>query len=382
MTAIPSYFTDFLAEIRLTDPLERACQEKHLGLRRLLAADAELSTIVIDAFLQGSYRRATGVRPLDLTDYTEHVDVDLVVVTTLDPDANSPDRVVARFTPFLDRHFQGHWKPNDRSIRITFSDTPVTLDLVITAAPSMVVQEAIKAAERRRGVSSDILTLSQRRVGDLRDILSMREAVGAMRKMAGSEDWREDALLIPDRPLQNWVKTHPIQQITWTEAKNGLSQGHYVNVVKAVKWWRLRNDHPEYPKGYPLEHLIGTVCPDGIESVADGLTRSLETIVRDYQVHVLTHRKPELPDHGVPENDVFRRVTVDDFAGFHVLVQNAANLARQALDAPTIAESASAWRELLGPEFPEPPQDGGFTKRTAASTIASTGRYGSGPVVS
>ena len=59
------------------------------------------------------------------------------------------------------------------------------------------------------------------------------------------------------------------------------------------------------------------------------------------------------------------------------LAQNAANLARRALDAPTIAESALAWRELLGPEFPEP-KDGGFTQRTAASTIASTGRYGGG----
>ncbi len=375
MTAIPSYFTDFLAEIRLTDSLERACQEKHQELRRLLAADQELSTIIIDAFLQGSYRRATGVRPLDPTD---HTDVDLVVVTTLDPGANSPDRVVARFTPFLDRHFPRHWVRNDRSIRITFDDTPVTLDLVITAAPSMVVQEAIKAAERRRGFSGDILTLSQRRVGDLRDILSMREAVGEMRKTVGTTDWRDDALLIPDRPLQNWVKTHPIQQITWTEAKNGRCQGHYVNVVKTVKWWRLRNDRPEHPKGYPLEHLIGTVCVDGIDSVGDGVTRSLEAIVRDYRLHVLAQRKPELPDHGVPENDVFRRVSVADFAGFYQLAQNAANLARKALDAPTIAEGASAWRELLGPEFPEPPTDGGFTKRTAASTIASTGRYGLG----
>jgi hypothetical protein len=378
MTAIPSYFTDFLAEIRLTDSLERACQDKHQELRRHLAADAELSTIIIDAFLQGSYRRRTGVRPLHPTDHTEHVDVDLVVVTTLDPEGNSPDRVVARFTPFLDRHYPKRWVPNDRSIKISFEDTPVTLDLVITAAPSLVVQEAIKAAGRRRG-SGDILTLSRRRLNEVGDILSMREAVSEMRKMAGSADWREDYLLIPDRPLRNWVKTHPIQQIIWTEGKNGRrTQGHYVNVVKVVKWWRRRNDHPEHPKGYPLEHLIGTVCSDGIDSVAEGVTGSLEAIVRTYQPHLLTHQKPVLPDHGVPENDVFRRVSVGDFAGFYRIAQNAANLARQALNAPTVAESASAWRELLGPEFPEPPKDGGFTKRTAATTIASTGRYGSG----
>ncbi len=260
-------------------------------------------------------------------------------------------------------------------MKISFDDTPVTLDLVITAAPSMVVQEAIKAAERRRG-SGDILTLSRRRLDDIGDIMSMREAVSRVRKMAGSEDWRDDALLIPDRLLRNWVKTHPIQQILWTEAKNSRTQGHYVNVVKAVKWWRRRNNHPDHPKGYPLEHLIGTVCADSVGSVAEGVTRSFEAIARDYMQHVQARRKPELPDHGVPENDVFRRVSVDDFAGFYRLTQNAAILARQALDAPTIAESASVWRDLLGPEFPEPPKDGGFTKRTAASTVATTGRFG------
>src|SRR5258708_2955826 len=209
MTAIPTYFSDFLAEIRLTDSLEQACQEKHQELRRLLQADAELSGIIIDAFVQGSYRRATCVRPLDPMDRTEHVDVDLVVVTTLDPGTNSPDRVVARFTPFLQRHFANRWVRNDRSIKITFADTPVTLDLVITAAPSMIVQEAIKAAERRLGRSGDLLTLSQRRLDDPRDILSLREAMSKVRKMAGSADWRDDALVFSDRTVKNWVKTRP-----------------------------------------------------------------------------------------------------------------------------------------------------------------------------
>jgi hypothetical protein len=380
MITIPSYFTDFLAEIRLTDPLQEACREKHQQLRRFLAADADLAKVIIDAFLQGSYRRSTVIRPLDPSDHSEHVDVDLVVVTTLDPGANSPDLVVGRFTPFLDRHFLGHWSRNDRSIKISFDETVVTLDLVITAAPSMVVEEVLKAAESGRTSGIEALTLSRRRLGDVSDILSMREALTKVRKMAGAEGWRDDALLIPDRQLKNWVKTHPIEQIAWTAAKNGRTNGHYVNVVKTVKWWRRRNDLPEYPKGYPLEHFIGTVCPDGIDSVADGVTRSLESILRDYEQHVVSQGKPALPDHGVPENDVFRRISAEDFAGFYRLVENAARLARQAVDAPTIVESVSTWRLLLGPEFPEPPTDGGFTERTAASTIASTGRYGNGRV--
>jgi hypothetical protein len=107
-------------------------------------------------------------------------------------------------------------------------------------------------AGRRRG-SGDILTLSRRRLNDVGDILSMREAVSEMRKMAGSADWREDYLLIPDRPLRNWVKTHPIQQIIWTEGKNGRTQGHYVNVVNGL-WPGVKRRWNS-----PSRHLVSTL---------------------------------------------------------------------------------------------------------------------------
>ena len=178
------------------------------------------------------------------------MDVDLVVVTTFDPASHSPERVVARLTPFLERHFQGRWSQNDRSVKIAYEDTPVTLDLVVTAAPSMVVQEALlKAAEGGRLPGR--LSLADRPAGELGDIMSMREVVVRIQKAAEGEEWREDFLLIPDRRLQRWVKTHPIEQIAWTEAKNARTHGHYVNVVKAVKWWRRRHNIPEHPKGHP-----------------------------------------------------------------------------------------------------------------------------------
>lgn len=377
MTDVPTYFTDFLREIRLSGALRATCNDKHLDLRRLLQADTDLSTIIIDAFLQGSYRRDTGVRPLDPSDPDAHVDVDLVVVTTLDPDVHSPDRVVARFTPFLERHFSNHWSRNDRSIKLTYDGTPVTLDLVVTAAPSMVVQEAvIKAAEAARGKALGLPTLSSRTLTQESDILYLRRSVAKAAQLSEADAWREDALLIPDRELRHWVRTHPIEQIEWTERKNASTAGHYINVVKAVKWWRLRNNVPEHPKGYPLEHVVGIVCPDNISSVGDGLASSFEAIVSAYQMHVLQGTKPELPDHGVPESDVFRRITASEFSRFYRLVEDAAVRARRALEAPTVAESATIWRELLGPEFPEPSKDGGFTQRVSASTIATTGRYG------
>lgn len=375
MTAVPSYFNDFLSATRLGAALRNTCSAKHLELRQLLRDDPALAAIIIDAFLQGSYRRDTIVRPLDPTDPTAHVDVDLVVVTTLDPEQNSPDSVVARFTPFLDRNFPNHWRPNDRSIQLTYEGTPVTLDLVVTAAPSEVIREAvIKAAELAGRRVNGLPTLSSRALPFESDILSLRQSVAKSAQLSEGDGWKEDYLLIPDRQLRRWEPTHPIEQIAWTQRKNASTSGHYINVVKAVKWWRLRNNVPKHPKGYPLEHCVGTVCPDGISSVGEGVTRSLEGIVNAFEQDVLQGTKPELQDHGVA-HDVFSRVTPAEFGQFYRLVGSAALLARQALNAPTTAESATGWRELLGPEFPKP-TPGGFTQRTAASTIATGGRFG------
>jgi hypothetical protein len=368
MSAIPSYFTDFLSEIRLTPDERTDCETKHKELRERLEDDATLKSIVVATFLQGSFRRHTGVRVL--VD-GEHIDVDLVVVTTIDHNERTPADVVAMFKPFLDRRYPDHWSVNDRSMKIWYEDTQVTLDLVVTAAPSEIVKMAFaeaSAAEWRIEAKGDTNG----------GPVALREAIEGLRKFAGEEQWKQERLQIPDRTLKIWVPTHPLEQIRWTEEKNAATGGHYVNVVKSGKWWRKRNAVPEYPKGYPLEHLIGQVCPDDINSVAEGLTRSFEAIRDNYRYAVSTGTVPSLPDHGVPENNVLRRVTPQDFAGFWRLVERAAGDARAAFDADTITESVTRWRALLGLEFPEPPKDGGFTERVGKTAIVTTGRYGSG----
>lgn len=367
MSSIPTYFTDFLSDIRLTPEERSDCEAKVKDLRDNLDADDDLKPIVVSTFLQGSVRRHTGVRVLHEDD---HIDVDLVIVTTIDDKDMTPAEVVAMFLPFLDRHYKDHWDVNDRSMLVWFDDTKVTLDLVVTAAPSMAVREAIKAAEAESRIEA--------KYDPVGTLFSFREAIDGLRATIGEAQWKQEHLMIPDRALEKWVRTHPLEQIRWTEEKNGLTGGHYINVVKSAKWWRKRHADPKYPKGYPLEHLIGHVCPNDINSVAEGLTRSFEAIRDNYRYAVATGTKPSLPDHGVPENDVLRRVTEQDFAGFWRLIESAADDARAALEAETVADSADRWRALLGPEFPEPPEGGRFTDRVAKSTIATTGRYGRG----
>jgi hypothetical protein len=350
---LPSYFKDFLADIRLQQEHRDELKKGHKDLREWLKADKKLSPLIVNTFLQGSYRRSTAVRPVE----EKRTDVDVVVVTRID-ESVTPDRAMAEFTPFLEEHYKDQWKPQGRSVGIELDS--VELDLVITSAPSEADQEALKSPS----VGGDE---ELEEAPDLRFVpawvgLSERRSAyftESMLKRAQEEvEWKLEPLKIPDRDVARWDPTHPLEQIKWTRNKNAACGGHYINVVKAIKWWHRNSDKvPKYPKGYPLEHLIGECCPDGIEGVGMGVTRTLEAIISNYAGHYRDRQVPEFTDHGVDHN-VWHRITPEDFIGFYDQVSLAAAIARRALDAKLIRESALAWRELFGDAFPEPPEGG------------------------
>jgi hypothetical protein len=363
VTTTPTAFEGFLKNIRLPEDLAQQCQEEHLRLRGLLLADADLREIIVSTFLQGSYRRGTGTKP---NGEDTHADVDVVVVTTLDPKRYSPDLVVARFTPFLEKNYPGQWERQNRSIKITPTGKDVTLDLVVTAAPSEIQQEFFESVDpmfkaARTGVPAP-------------EALNFREAFDRIAKSARLEEWQREPLLIPDRELKNWQRTHPLEQIRWTQEKNDDTDDNYINVVRAIKWWRKENADGKYPRGYPLEHLVGDTCPNGIETVAEGVTLALEAIRDNYRIYIETGQKPNLPDRGVPEHDVFKRITPEQFATFWRLVEKAADAAREALDAETNATSVQLWHNLFGEEFPKP--DKPFKAPTGPAKVTSSGRFG------
>lgn len=370
MTAVTTAFDTFLKNVRLPQVLADQCRDEHLRLRALLLAGADLRDIIVSTFLQGSYRRDTGTKP---NGEDSHADVDVVVVTTLDPQRYTPDLVVARFTPFLEKNYPGQWERQDRSIKITPNGKDVTLDLVVTAAPSKIQQEFFESVDP---------SFKAARTGEpAAEPLNFREAFDRIAKRAQLEEWQREPLLIPDRELKQWQRTHPLEQIRWTQEKNDNTDGHYINVVRSLKWWRKENPDGKYPKGYPLEHLVGDTCPDGVGSVAEGVTRALEAIRDNYLIYVQTGQKPNLPDRGVREHDVFKRITPEQFATFWRLVETAAGKARVALNADGNANSMVLWRDLLGPEFPEPPKEDLKQSVAAALRSGSAGIAG-GAIVS
>jgi hypothetical protein len=369
-------FATFLAEIRPTTNQRLDLQTGHQTLRERLRADDTLRSILVSDFLQGSYKRSTAVRPRN----DKCSDVDIVVVTKLSEGEYTPEVALNLFEPFLNEHYKGKWRRQGRSFGIELSY--VELDLVPTSAPS----------EAEAGILSAAAVTSDDDVDAARDwrlhpswvALGARAAmgVGALLKEAKAQpEWQINPLRIPDRDAQRWESTHPIEQIRWTVGKNNCTNRHFVNVVKAVKWWRLeKHEKPEHPKGFPLERLVGECCPDGIATVAEGVARTLEEIVAKYAFLALAGGKPQLPDYGVPSHDVFKRVSSEDFKKFYDQAVDAAKIARRALDEDDRTASGNLWRELLGGKFPKPPNGGGSTKKAGytlplAPAVPGSGRF-------
>ncbi|MFC0336269.1 hypothetical protein SAMN05421848_1149 [Kushneria avicenniae] len=372
---LQSDFNKFLQEIRPTKPMRDQLISGHKTLRDRLNADEDLKPIMVSDFLQGSYRRHTAVRPKG----DKRSDVDLIIVTKLDETEYTPKKAMDLFEPFLNKHYNGKWRPQGRSFGIEMSC--VDLDIVPTSAP----------AKQEYGILQSDAVTSDDDIFEARDwrlhqswlALHNRSRIDAnllLDQAASEAEWQAKPLRIPDRDADEWDDTHPLEQIRWTRDKNLRCNRHFVNVVKCIKWWRLEHyAAPAHPKGFPLERLIGEHCPDGIESVSEGVVKTLEAIVSSYSFLVLIENKPTLPDYGVPSHDVFKRITREDFCTFYDQVKTGADLSRRAFDSEDRTESGNLWREMFGSKFPEPPNNGsgkkgGFTPPTDPAT-PGTGRF-------
>ncbi|KAK0332270.1 hypothetical protein LTR94_025579 [Friedmanniomyces endolithicus] len=237
----------------------------------------------------------------------------------------------------------------------------VDMDLVITALPTDQNSRDFMTRLYRSQAVETLDTLEEARswrlnedwrpfvpspFGDSRQIIELADAP--------REKWQPNPLWLPDRDADGWGRTHPLAQIQWTAAKNRANDGNYVDIVRAIKWWRQTNSDslPKYPKGYPLEHMIGHVLQDGTTSMAQGVVQVFESMRDNWALLAAASMKPRLSDHGVPEHDVLKRLDVDDFKAFHAAAASAAETAREALLSQDAQESAGLWRDLFGSRFP------------------------------
>ena len=371
MATLPSYFSDFLKEVRPTENQRNDLKQGHKTLRKRLNEDAALAPLIVSDFLQGSYRRSTVVRPKG----DKRSDVDIIVVTCMDKDEYTPSEAMSAFVPFLEKHYKGKWRPQGRSFGIELSY--VEMDMVITAAPS----ESVAGILGTKAVMADDSLAEAKDWRLVQGYVPLEERVvfgndfllqKALSIAASKPQWKTEPLWIPDREADAWDETDPLAQIVWTQGKNGICNGYYLGTVQAIKWWRRGFEDPKYPKGYPVEHLIGVCCPGDIKSVAEGVVLTLEKIVSDYSYYALTRTVPFLADHGVPAHNVMGRVSGADFAAFYDKVKDAAAIAREAYDETDTEKSAN--RSKFPAPSPTPTKQGGFTPRDQV-TSPGGGRF-------
>ena len=354
MYQLPSYFMDFLKAISLTELQSEECKTSHKELRELLKGDEKLKNALLETFIQGSYARRTINQPTK----GKLPDVDLIIVTRLSEEIYTPDQALDYFQPFLESHYSGKYRKQGRSWGIELDN--VGLDFVVTSAPT----------EAFEGLLSNRESFSQK--NETKPLLFefLENLFGAFK----DEEWKELPLRIPDREANEWVNTHPIEQKKWTVDKNGKCSGHFIHVVRAIKWWRQINDFKyKAPKGYPLEHIVGFSCPDDITSVAEGITYTLENIVSQFRDNRARYITPVLPDHGAPDHNVLGRIKANDFAKFYDDIVNISHIARSALEAESIQETVEIWRKIFGDLFP-PYQKRDNDNRNPKSS-ARTGLY-------
>ncbi|HEX3071079.1 MAG TPA: nucleotidyltransferase [Thermoanaerobaculia bacterium] len=312
---LPSYFTEFLAEIEPSQSYKDDQQKGHTTLRKRLAEDEDFGKIHVNTFLQGSYKRRTIIHP--------GKDVDIVVVTSLEPDTTAASAATAQLKKCLDKYYPGKVTAQNRSLNVELSY--VTMDVVIAASRDLRSQNAF---------------------ANLRGFASLEEAAS----------WKAQPLQIPDRDLKKWVDTHPKKQLEWTTALNKASDGYFVPLVKMFKWWRKEAySSPAYPKGYVLERLVGEVFDQSKRDDAEGFVQFLRNLVSTYDAYATLNMVPSLPDAGVPSHNVLARVSAADFKIFMAKAKAALATAEAALASTDKAESAELWRKLFGSKFPAAP---------------------------
>ena len=376
-------FKEFLTTIRPTQTQKENWKSGAETLRDRLNRYEPLKDSIVSTFLQGSIRRSTAIRPLG----DKRPDVDIVVVTNYDHTKLKPHEVMELFEPFLETYYPGKWRQQNRSFGITLSY--VDLDLVITAIPESGAEKNRLEQLYRSASVLTVETLEDQKDWRLNKSWTPGSSGLFLSNSVANQDapeseWKAHPLVLPDRETNEWGRTHPLAQIRWTAAKNRACNGNYIDIVRALKWWKQDKGEspsiPKYPKGYPLEHLIGNALDDNTTSIAQGVVQLSETFVTRWAAYYHSGTKPCLADHGVEEHDVLARLSAEHFCLFYEAIAEVAKLARSAFDSSDPQESAELWQQIFGSKFPTPgphggDRNGGFTAPTQPAEPQKTERF-------
>ena len=311
-----SQFKAFLQDIEPSATTKANAKSAHTNLRDFLRKDLYFKEHHVDTFLSGSYRRDTAIRPRIKKGNTERPDVDIIVVTN-------------------------H----------TFYDSPAeVLDLLFQTLKKK--YSSIRLQTRSVGIETTNADM---------DVVPIISPYGM-----------NSTLYIPDRKLEDWLRTNPPGHTQWTTDVNRYSNGHFKPLVKLMKWWRRENPTINTrPKGFVIE-VITARCSDLAESeYTDLFLGALEGITNNYAWDIYSKTLPTIPDPSVPGNSVTDGMTFDAFKGFYNKAKLHAELGREAQAEDDEEKALEKWRRIFGDRFPPPAKSRAAALLSAAAVPGS-----------
>jgi hypothetical protein len=290
-------FNEFLSDIEPSSTTKQNASSSHTTLREYLADHENFIEFHVRTFLSGSYKRDTAIRPRKKNGDTERPDVDIIVETNHTLDDNPADLVDLLYKTLKKRY--SNIRRQSRSVGIGTSKAD--MDVVPIIAP----------------------------YGN------------------GGQ------LYIPDRKLEQWLKTNPPEHTQWTIDTNAKSEGRFKPLVKMMKWWRRVNPTiSKRPKGFVIECIVAECMDDGETYYGELLVKTLEEIVEKYSTYIAIKSLPFIQDPGVPENSVTNGMTFEAFEGFYNKAKTHAEIGRRALESENAEKATELWRKIFGDRFP------------------------------
>ncbi|WP_327640860.1 nucleotidyltransferase [Kribbella sp. NBC_00482] len=331
MATLASYFREALQNIEPGEDAEHA-RDAHAEVREILQKSQDLKNLGINPVLIGSYKRHVSIRRVKDVDVFGRLD-------DADDSLRPGDALTLFRNALLAGYDESRVDAQHRSFKVDFPD----YDLAVDVVPA-------------------------RRAGD---------------------NWE-----IPKKTDQDnrasWIETNPLKLNDLTNQMNAdftlNDKGIYVPTVKLIRQVR-RTWLDDQPGGLFFELMTYWAFHDHAPS---GLSQA------EYLTIVLEHIAEAMPDiaaNGLDDptidgEKIATRATEDDFKVAIKRFEEAAELAREALDEEDDCQAAVLWQRLLGETteeeqvFPTPEYcntDG--THRATATTVkgagspAGTGRY-------
>ena len=238
MSEVKKLFNEYLSAIEPDTKAKQAAAKSHVMPREYLEQDDEIGDSIQDSFLYGSYRRHTATHDIK--------DVDIVLISTFDPETDTPQIILSRLHAALERCYGSDnvLELNRRSICVTNplpdDDTDLTLDIL----PAVEVNDG------------------------------------------------SGYLLVPDRDQKEWILTNPRGHIEAISRANEESDKKLVPMFgkKSVKaWWRHQSEsfktasNPKpRPKSFWVETLVLNYFDQSQTTWATRFVKLLEDLSNSY----------------------------------------------------------------------------------------------------